>query len=384
VARPPKTRRVTLLETLQSDLGFGVVQGVLDYAAHQADWRFEGLGSTPFGDLGVLTRAKVDGVIGGFHADDLAALPRNSGVAVVSTDPVSPGSRMPCVTNDDRATGRLGAEYLLDRGFAHLGFFGAEDDLASERRCEGFQSTIEAAGRVCHVRTYASDQTLSDPRERIPVWLDELPKPIAIMAHQDQLARLTVNAAIDKSLRVPDDVAVLGVYNNRWTSVLAARPVSSIDLDYHRIGYFAAEMLDALMDGGAPPPPRLIKPLGVVTRASTDITLVGDDVVSDALCYIREHCTDGLHVEDVLDHLQVSRRNLELRMKRSVGLTPQIAITRAQVDRAKQMLLESRMPIEAVARRCGFRQRTRLNEAFKRITGLTPGEFRQQRPMQQR
>jgi LacI family transcriptional regulator len=91
------------------------------------------------------------------------------------------------------------------------------------------------------------------------------------------------------------------------------------------------------------------------------------------------HCREGLIVEQVLHHLEVSRKTLESRMKRAIGRTPHAVICRAQVERAKHLLQDPQIQLNQIARVCGFERRARFFEVFKRVTGITPGEYRRQR-----
>ena len=179
-------------------------------------------------------------------------------------------------------------------------------------------------------------------------------------------------------LRIPDNVAVLGVNNYRWNSILAACPVSSIQLNLEQLGLVAARMLDGLLKGEQPESPQWVLPRGVISRRSTDMTHLNDPVVTRVMAFIRDHCDQGLSVDDLLEQVTVSRRNLEQRMKSSVGLTPQKAIFRGQIEHAKTLLVESQMTVEAIAMACGFDQAARLHQLFKRLTGVTPGQYRQQ------
>jgi LacI family transcriptional regulator len=372
---PEPIRRVAMLKAPMGAEAYARAMGVIEYGDRAAGWQFVGKGNSPFVESGRLDAFTFDGLIGEFNDGMMVDEALTSGAAVVNTSTVCEGLGMTYVCNDDEATGRLAAEHLLERGFAELGFFGDDDEWLSRRRGDGFDRVVRAADRICHVRTFRSSGG-ANIRALVRQWLEELPKPIGLMAHRDYLARVTVNEATKLGLGVPDDVAVIGAHNNRFATLLAARSVSSVELDWRRIGYLAAEALDALMAGGEPPRPRFVPPLGVVTRQSTDITLVEDELVNRALTYIRDHCVDGIDVEDVLEYIQVSRRHLEVRMKAAIGITPRVAITRERVERAKRMLVTDNTPIEAIARSCGFRQTPRLTEAFKRLTGLTPGNYR--------
>jgi AraC-like DNA-binding protein len=210
-------------------------------------------------------------------------------------------------------------------------------------------------------------------------WLDSLPKPIGLMAATDARGRQVINCVTSMGLRVPDDVGVLGVDDNEFASALAARTLSSVQLNAREIGHRAAQMLDHLFAGAQPCSPYWVPPLGVKTRQSTDVTISADALVTRARGYIREHCTEPMTVEDVLEAMGVSRTTLEVRMKRAIGKTPQVAITSARVERAKQQLVATTLSVRQIARACGFDRHERLNVVFKRHTGLTPGEFRQQR-----
>lgn len=370
-------RRVGLL---RDGMGHALASSILDYGRETDHWQFVGKGDTPFFEIDDLADLALDGIIGVFSEPAIVDPITSMSIKAVNVSTNADVLTLPMVGHDDDAIGRMGGEYLLARGFRDLAFFGDTDEWLTRDRLSAFREVVDEAGRPCHVRTFAGSRTVNfSVRDHVRHWLEKLPTPIAIMTHMDYLARVTVNAAVRLGLRVPDDVAVLGVNNDRWTSILAIQPVSSIELDRHRQGLLAAETLDGLMAGGVAPPPRFVPPVGVVTRHSTDITLVEDEMVMSALSYIREHCTSGIIVEDLLDHVDVSRRNLELRMKRAVGMTPQVAIYRAQVERVKGMLSATGRPIEAVARACGFSAPARLNEVFKRLTGMTPGQYRQQR-----
>lgn len=356
------------------------VQAVLSYSQQIGNWRFVGKGTVPFTPADMLSEIAFDGaIVKELNRETVAAI-RAAKVPVVSITDADEWAELPRATDDNLAIGRMGAEYLLERGFSELAFFGLAEEEQPRLRCEEFSLAIQDAGRTCHVRMQHGDSG-SSISARLEGWLEELPKPIAIMCENDYLARLTVNVANNIGLRVPDDVAVLGVGDNPWMSTLAATPLSSIQLDRRRVGRVAAEMLDGLMAGGALPAVRTVPPIGVVTRNSTDIMHMEDRIVAEALAFIRDQCTRKINVEDILDHLgpEVARRTLEKRMRQALGVSPAVAISRARVEKAKSMLADIDTPIEAIARACGFSHPARLSETFKRLTGISPGEYRRQR-----
>lgn len=374
-----RQRRVAIAVTDQSAFEGDVVRGAIDFDHHANAWRLVTAGGLPFLRFEQIDLTAVDGVIAGFYEHQWVEAVQQAGVPAVNTTAVLPNVDLPYVGNDEAATGRMGAEYLLERGFAEFGFIAQGTTGYSDQRFAAFRDVVETgAGRACHLFGASFEKSESD-LPRIRRWLKNLPTPIAIMAADDFLGMQTINAAVGLDRRVPDDIAVLGVDNNVWSVAQAAVPLSSIELDFRQVGRRAAQLLDGLMRGEIGTPPQLIQPVGVVTRRSTDIALADDPVVSRALAYIRDHLAEPIAVEDVLDEVELSRKMLEIRMKRAIGLTPHAAIGRARTEHAKKLLLGSGQNVDQIARASGFPNATRLIEVFKRHTRQTPGQYRRQR-----
>ena len=124
-------------------------------------------------------------------------------------------------------------------------------------------------------------------------------------------------------LAVPEEVAVLGVDDEEEICELCDPPLSSVIPNAELIGYRAAELLDRLMAGGrAEPLNQVVPPLGITTRQSTDVLAIDDPDVAAAVRYIREHACRGAGVEDVLEHVPVSRSILERRFRKASHAPP--------------------------------------------------------------
>lgn len=379
MAETARSVRVAVATTILSPYELDIVRGVIRYSDRAGGWRFFGSNNMPFAAFSDIDLTRVDGVIGGFYWPPWADAVRRAGVAAVNTSNGHEAIDLPRVGTDDLAIGRIAAEHLLGRGYPQFGFVGRGDNWYAHRRLEGFRAVIEQdAGRTCHVCEPPAGLSQDDP-EPIGPWLAELPRPIGIMAANDVRARQVIDSATALGLRVPEDIGVLGVDNDEFASALAARTLSSVELDGRETGYRAAQMLEALIAGETPHSPRWVQPLGVLARQSTDVTISEDAVVTEALRFIRAHCAEPISVDDVLAEVGVSQTTLEVRMKKAIGKTPQLAISNARIDRAKKQLLETADTIGQIARDCGFARQERLNVVFKRLTGLTPGQFRQQR-----
>jgi LacI family transcriptional regulator len=176
---------------------------------------------------------------------------------------------------------------------------------------------------------------------------------------------------------VPDEVAIIGVDNDELLCNLSDPPLSSVAPDTHRTGYEAARLLDQWMQGECPEAvAHLIDPLGVITRQSTDVLAIEDRIVSQAVHFIRNHACDGIKMEDVLREIPVSRRVLEHRFKSQLGRTPHEEIVKVQFQRVVQLLVETSLSLEAIARRTGFKHAEYFSVAFKQQFGMPPSRYR--------
>lgn len=381
MARRKSTKRVAIVISDPGDAEIRIARGVVNYYLEIDHWEFAGGELRPYNEFRRVHLDAVDGVVGSFFErtwmDDLA----RAGVAGVNTSGAVKDSPLPYVGPDNQAIGQAAGLHLLERGFVHLAFVPPRHGRPwfSETRLAGFRKVVEQdAGRACHVFDHSTGDGATYPKH-FAKWLMRLPKPVGVLAAVDAQAFMVVQVARELGLRVPNDVAVVGVDNHEWAATTSRVPLSSVDPDWEQIGYRAARALDGMMHGTPPPPAQWIPPLGVVTRASTEIMLQDDPLVSEALRFISDHHGELIGVEDVVEAVGVSRTTLEMRLKAATGLSPHAAISRARVEHAKTMLLTTRVSMDDISRVCGFRRQQRFNRVFRRLTGMTPGEFRDQR-----
>jgi LacI family transcriptional regulator len=283
----------------------------------------------------------------------------------------------PWVKSDDAAVARIAAEHFVQHGFRHFGFCGDVRYNWSNQREAFFAGELAATGRTCALyrakRPAPSDDAEVD---LIGEWLQGLPKPVAVFACYDNRGQQVLEACRRCGLAVPEQVAVLGVDNDEVLCALSPPPLSSIALNARRVGWEAAALLSRLMAGEAlAPESHLIPPIGVVTRQSSDVLAVADNKIAGALRYIREHACEGIRVSDVLRECPMARRALETRFRQLLGRTPREEILRVQLNRVKELLVGTEMPVWQIAERTGFEPEY-LSVVFKQQTGTAPRDYR--------
>ncbi|MEW4491029.1 substrate-binding domain-containing protein [Thalassoglobus sp. JC818] len=111
---------------------------------------------------------------------------------------------------------------------------------------------------------------------------------------------------------------------------ISAPPPSNVRPDAEQVGYRAAEILDALINGNtfngkpAPESVEFVVQKGVVERKSTQVIAAEDRELARVWHFIRQHACDGINVNDVADDRSLSRRQLERRFR---AITPQWVAT---------------------------------------------------------
>jgi LacI family transcriptional regulator len=324
-----------------------------------------------------------DGVISRWSGPRVSEALRKADAAVVDLSRRHTPFGLPRISSDDRAIGVLAAEHLLERRFRSFAFCGFEGELWSARRRDAFVEAV--ARRGYPARTFETRWRGRHPRPREDElartgrWLASLPKPVGVMACNDLRGLHVVDACQRCGLRVPDEVAVIGVDDDALLCELCDPPLSSIAPNPERIGYEAAALLDRLMAGGtAAFAEMLIPPLGVTTRLSTDVLAIDDEPTVAAVRYIQAHACHGITVADVLNRVPMSRTTLERRFRRYLGRSPQAEIRAVQLGRAKQLLAETDHPMHRIAELVGFEHTEYFYFAFRRAFGCTPGAYRQE------
>lgn len=180
-------------------------------------------------------------------------------------------------------------------------------------------------------------------------------------------------------LRVPEELAILGVDNDRFECEITRPTLSSIALPLHEIGRTAAGMLDRAMRGQrVTRKPVAIAPVHVVARRSTHLRAVRDPAVRRALTFLQENFHRSIDVTATAAAAGLSRRQLERRFREALGRTVLSEIHRLRVDAAMRLLAETELKVEAVATRAGFSSARQMGEVFRRTVGKAPSACRRQ------
>ena len=378
----PKRRSVALLVETSNAYSRGLLEGVLAYVKQHANWSIflteQERGANP---PRWLAKWRGDGIIARIETDNIAKVVTKTRLPVVDLSAARHVSNIPWADTDDGAIARLAVDHFISRGFQHLAFCGDPAFAWSDARCRRFTEIVNRRHRSPHIHQsiarYDPQFSLDQEKKRLAKWLRQLPRPVAIMACYDFKAQQILDVCRELGIAVPEEIAVLGVDNDRLLCEFASPPLSSVIPDTKRTGYEAAELLDRMMMGeSVSNEPLVTKPLGIKTRESTDVLAIDDPDVAIALRYIRQHANHNIRVSDVLKQVELSRRVLESRFQKALGRSPHQEIQRQRMNRVKELLSETDLPVSEISELAGFEHPEYMAAAFKRETGLSPTRFR--------
>lgn len=377
------SRKVAIFVDMEAAYGRGVMYGISRYIRAHSPWTIYGDPQRIVAPVPDLQHWPGDGVITQAWNDRNYAQIRDLHVPVVNVSHHIERPGVPSVLADSRQIGQIAAKHLLERGFRHFAFCGYVGHRYSEIRAESFRDAVLAAGGSFDQFDTEPPQVHPDQWEpqqtQLGEWLSKLPRPVGVLACNDSRAGQVSQVCSNFSLRIPEDVSLVGVDNDILVCEMSNPPLSSIDVSAEQVGYQAAALLDRLMKGEpAPEAPVLVPPRSVVVRRSSESLAISDPAVAEAMRYIHDHANTDLSVEDVVNAVPLSRRVLERRFRTILNTTIYDAVASARIDRVKQSLMHDDAPTPQIAHRCGFRYVQQFNRMFKQLTGMTPTAFRRQ------
>lgn len=383
----PQRRRIALVIESSRAYGRGLLRGIFGYA-QRADWALF------FQERGLsddvprwLRQWQGDGVIARLDSMNLVRQIRKKALPTVDLRGTHSVRNIPIIHSDQQAVAQIAADHLLERKFEHFAFCGFAGVNYGEQRCQHFVQYVRGAGHEVAVyqdpapgggASTSSIESRGLLAERtLAKWLRALPKPVGLMASNDIRARQVLSICTDCGISVPDEIAVIGVDNDELLCELSNPSLTSVVPDTETIGYNAAALLEKMIRGMKPPVegPR-VRPLGVVTRQSTDVVAIPDADVASAVRFIRKRACDGISISDVLAQVHLSRSTLHRRFLFHIGHSAKQEILRVRVQRAAQLLRTTDCSLAEIAERTGFGYAANLSQAFRSELGKTPGRYR--------
>jgi len=356
------------------------LQGILKYAHLNGPWDVQTLENHPFiAKLGAFKNWYPDGVI--YGADDVKVrhLIRSINAPLIRLDAdVSFRSRSSTVCHDSRLIAETVADHFVRLTLRHFGFVGSVPSSTwSQTRAAAFSGRLKAEGFSCHMYKPADAEDWGLEQKHMSEWLQSLPKPCGIMVAVDLRAKQVLDTCLAAGLRVPEEIAVIGVDNDETICENTTPSLSSVLPDFEGCGYLAAELLDRLMRGTQQKPAHLTYGIKrIVQRQSSQYIQHSSRLFASAIEFIRLNACSGITVMDVVQQMNVSRRFAERHFREACGHSILDEIQHTRLERVCALLRETNLPIREIGERCGYQTEIYLKVLFKKRFGVTMRAYR--------
>lgn len=162
------------------------------------------------------------------------------------------------------------------------------------------------------------------------------------------------------------------------TPVLALSDVSRIESEIRKM----LEARELTLDGQLRRNAGLLKILSTMIRDSVEReTADGSPNIYSyseyAVRYINNHFSEKVRIQDLADHIGISRSYLVKLVKQETGMSPQEYLIETRMRRASDLLSRTNDSIRVVAAECGYDDALAFSKVFKSRFGLNPTEYRE-------
>lgn len=293
---------------------------------------------------------------------------------------------IPRIVTNNREIGRLAAEHFRDHGYREVFALGHGDIPMYRERLDALQEYMEEDGgsvTVLQVSETMQPEVIREMKSIVSTRGQRLEnQSLGFFAYQDNMAGEMISLCLQNELRVPENIAVLGVDNDDLINEGLSVGLSSIDTDQEGLGRRAASLLRDMLDHPkSKSKAEIIRhpPKEVVVRRSTDCYAVRNPLVSEALHWIHLNFHKGIQASDVADAMGITQQGLQKAFSANYTRSPGQEIRHQRIQTVAHLLSSTSARLEEIAENCGFYSVDTLINSFRSTYGVTPGKYRKQK-----
>ena len=285
-------------------------------------------------------------------------------------------NEFPMLTGHYKEFGAYAANFFINQNFSNYAFIGMKDILWSISRHEGYSEQIFSTLKTGTARYDV--ENFQNEIEAISNWLSSLPKPVAMLACNDFMARQVTEICQLQGIKIPEEISLLGVDNDEFMCNISSPTLSSIKLNFEKHGYDIAQTLFKMIQEKRTWPARIpVEAIGVVERMSTNRKVISDPYIREIVDFINRNYTQEIDIKKLTSFIPLSRRAIEMKFKKEMcPHTITSYIMKLRLDYFCRLLENSDLPISAAADKAGFIDSSNFSTLFKKNKGMTPSEYR--------
>lgn len=370
---------ILLLNDLSREPARQLVTGISRFGNSQGGWRFYQVPQEVYSKVdymsNVISMVKnldIDAIFGQWHGIDVDRV-KKLGIPIFLYQRQEKILDFPIVRCDNEAVGKMAADHLMSLGIENITFCGINGVVWSRERLDAFRASI---GDTMLEEFLSNDENTDWLSLRD--WLEDLPKPVAIFACNDMMAKTLIEVCLSSGLKVPQEVAVLGVDDDSFICNITTPTISTVKLDFEGIGYKVGSKIErAILCGEYEEDVILHEPVRIIERESTPPLQIKDPYVRKVLDYLQKHYTEDISISDAIRDIPLSRRSIEIRFRKEMsGKTMLHTLTDLRIEKMKTLLEQTDEQVFNAAILSGFNESTNINRVFKASTGYAPREYR--------
>jgi LacI family transcriptional regulator len=372
-------KKIVLLIETSREFGRQLLSGIIRYSRINGPWSFykEQIGLVS--NIPQLKNWNPDGII---MRDSMSKteLLKLKIPTILALHDSTISKNLPVIKTDSYSISKLAAEHLLEKGLKKFAFFGFDNYEWSNQRKIHFEKFINDAGYdVIKYQSLNKNVGKDWGIEQLHVidWIKTLPKPVGIMACNDDRGQHILEVCKLIGLGVPDDISVIGVDNDPMICEIGDPPLTSIALNVENAGYETARLLDNLIVGTEMQGQQIIvTPTNVVQRQSTDILAVNDPDLIEAIKFMKQNAKNRISVDKIVQATNVGRRTLERKFKKTIRKTILAELKHIRIGLISKMLVETNMQISEIVSSSNFSDIEHISRYFKKEKGVSLSQFR--------
>ena len=319
-------------------------------------------------------RFKVDAILGLWHNINVEEA-KKLNIPIFLRTYKKVYNEFPMLTGHYKEFGAYAADFFINQNFNNYAFIGMKDILWSVSRYEGYSEQISISKKLM---TYHYDvEDFQNEIKEISAWLYSLPKPIAMFACNDFMARQVTEICQMNGIRIPEDISLLGVDNDEFMCNISSPTLSSIKLNFEKHGYEIAQTLFKMIAEKKIWPARIpVEAIGVVERMSTKRKVISDPYIREIVDFISRNYTQDIDISKLTSFIPLSRRAIELKFKKEMyPYTISSYIMKLRLEHFCHLLQSSELPVGTAAYKSGFIDNSNFSTLFKKYKGVTPTEY---------
>ena len=218
---------------------------------------------------GILVQPCIDEYYSGRLRQRMGELGVDRGIPIVTLGQSASYRHARSVWFDEFTAGYLAGRHLVELGHRHIAVIKSSQSEQLRNRIHGFLSALEEAGievadqDIIDVVELPRSPTIKLGRTAATLLLSRPTPPTAVFAYWIELAAGVMMEALERGLRIPDDLALAGVGIHLFTETRQQLPVdiTTVTYDEPKLAEYAIDLLQAMLTDADPGPNPAAQPI---------------------------------------------------------------------------------------------------------------------------